>query len=64
MMQVKNCKHMAEIIPFPIKKSVDSTELARLKGRLMELYDCREAMQREIRLTKDLIKLLERGESK
>lgn len=55
---------MAEIIPFPYNKRVDSEELARLRAKLLELHDCREAIQREIRLTKDLIKLYESGENK
>jgi hypothetical protein len=55
---------MAEIIPFPGRKQIDSAELARLRAKLLELHDCREAIQREIRITRDLIKLLEQGESK
>ena len=55
---------MAEIIPFPGRKTVDSAELARLRAKLMELHECREAILREIRLTKDLIKMYESGETK
>lgn len=55
---------MAEIIPFPGLKTIDSAELARLRAKLLELHECREAIQREIRLTRDLIKLYENGETK
>jgi hypothetical protein len=53
---------MAEIYQFPTKR--DSSELDRLHCKLIELNEAKEAILREIRLTKDLIKLFESGEPK
>jgi hypothetical protein len=55
---------MADIIPFPLRRQVDSAELARLRAKLIELHECREALMREIRLTRDLIRMMEKGEPK
>ncbi len=53
---------MAEIYHFPIKK--ESDELDRLRSKLLQLHESKEAILREIRITKDLIKLFESGENK
>jgi hypothetical protein len=55
---------MADIIIFPGRKPPDSAELARLRAKLIELHECKEAILREIRLTRDLIKMYESGENK
>jgi hypothetical protein len=39
-----------------------SIEIDRLRGKLMELYEVRDALNKEIRYTKDAINLLEKGE--
>lgn len=51
---------MAEILNFPWKRQ--SQELERLRCKLIELNESREAIIREIRITRDMIKLLEKGE--
>jgi hypothetical protein len=53
---------MADILQFPVKRGPE--ELDRLRAKLIELHEAREAILREIRTTKDLIKLLENGEKK
>ena len=53
---------MADIYQFPVKR--DSEQMDRLRAKLLELHESREAILREIRITKDLIKLLESGEKK
>ena len=53
---------MADIYQFPIKRGPE--ELERLQAKLVELEEARDAILREIRITKDLIKLLENGEKK
>ena len=51
---------MADILHFPVKSQ--SKELERLKCKLLELHEAKEAILREIRITRDIIKLLEKGE--
>lgn len=55
---------MAEIYTFVPKQkpSVNSTELEKLRVKLLELHECRDAINREIRYIKDAINLLEKGE--
>ena len=53
---------MAEIYNFPIKTS--SQELDRLRSKLIELNEVKTTILKEIRITEDLIKLLESGEVK
>jgi len=55
---------MAEIYTFtPKQKSTqDNVELNRLRAKLLELHEVRDALNKEIRYTKDAIKLLEKGE--
>jgi hypothetical protein len=53
---------MADIYQFPIKRGPE--ELDRLRAKLVELEEARDAVLREMRITKDLIKLLENGEKK
>ena len=55
---------MAEIYTFtPKKKSTDENEeLNRLRAKLLELHEIRDALNKEIRYTKDAINLLEKGE--
>ena len=56
---------MAEIYTFTPKqkpKSENSIELDRLKAKLLELYEVRDTLNKEIRYTKDAITLLEKGE--
>jgi len=63
---------MADILHFPVKgqskehATVVSKEelllLDRLKCKLIELQEAKEAILREIRITRDMIKLLEKGE--
>lgn len=55
---------MAEIYTFtPKQKSTEeNVEINRLRAKLLELYEIRDTLNREIRYTKDAIKLLEKGE--
>lgn len=53
---------MAEIYQFPVKQG--SEELDRLRSKLIELHEAKEAIMREIRITKDIIKLLEGSKNK
>ena len=55
---------MAEIYTFiPKQKSqVDNTELDRLRAKLLEMHEARDAINKEIRFIKDAIILLEKGE--
>ena len=56
---------MAEIYTFTPKqnpKIENSIELDRLKAKLLELYEVRDTLNKEIRYTKDAITLLEKGE--
>ena len=47
----------------PKKKSTDENEeLNRLRAKLLELHEIRDALNKEIRYTKDAINLLEKGE--
>ena len=40
----------------------NDTELEKLRAKLLELHEVRDALNKEIRYTKDAIKLLEKGE--
>jgi hypothetical protein len=55
---------MAEIYTFtPKQKTTDeNVELNRLRARLLDLYEIRDTLNKEIRFTKDAINLLEKGE--
>lgn len=55
---------MAEIYTFVPKQKppVDNTELDRLRAKLLEIHEARDALNREIRFIKDAINLLEKGE--
>lgn len=54
---------MAEIYTFtPKSKPEYFVELDRLRAKLMELYEVRDTLNKEIRYTKDAINLLEKGE--
>ena len=55
---------MAEIYTFtPKQKSTnENEEINRLRAKLLELHEIRDALNKEIRYTKDAIKLLEKGE--
>jgi hypothetical protein len=55
---------MAEIYTFIPKQKpqVDNTELDRLRAKLLEIHEARDALNREIRYIKDAINLLEKGE--
>jgi hypothetical protein len=56
---------MADIYTFtprPKREQNDNTELDRLRAKLLELHDARETIIKEIRYTRDAIKLLEKGE--
>jgi hypothetical protein len=55
---------MAEIYTFtPKQKSTEeNAELNRLRAKLLELHEIRDALNKEIRFTKDAINLLEKGE--
>jgi hypothetical protein len=56
---------MADIYTFtprPKREQKDNTELDRLRAKLLELHDARETIVKEIRYTRDAIKLLEKGE--
>lgn len=55
---------MAEIYTFIPKQkpSIDSKELEKLRVKLLELHECRDAINKEIRFIKDAINLLEKGE--
>lgn len=56
---------MAEIFTFTPKKKTspeDNIELNRLRAKLLELYEIRDSLNKEIRYTKDAINLLEKGE--
>ena len=54
---------MATIYTFTPKSIVkDTTELDKLRAKLLELHEVRDALNKEIRYTKDAINLLEKGE--
>ena len=55
---------MAEIYTFTPKQKPtnDNVELNRLRARLLDLYEIRDTLNKEIRYTKDATKLLEKGE--
>jgi hypothetical protein len=56
---------MAEIYTFtPKQKSneKDDAELNRLRMKLLDLFEVRDSLNKEIRFTKDAINLLEKGE--
>jgi len=56
---------MAEIYTFTPKqksKKEDNTELNRLRVKLLELFEVRDSLNKEIRFVKDAINLLEKGE--
>ena len=54
---------MATIYTFTPKTVVkNDTELEKLRAKLLELHEVRDALNKEIRYTKDAIKLLEKGE--
>jgi hypothetical protein len=55
---------MAEIYTFVPKQKpqVNNTELDRLRAKLLEIHEARDALNREIRYIKDAINLLEKGE--
>ena len=55
---------MAEIYTFTPKQKFtqDNVELNRLRAKLLELHEVRDTLNKEIRYTKDAIKLLEKGE--
>ena len=56
---------MAEIYTFTPKQNPqerNTVELNRLRGKLLELYEVRDTLNKEIRYTKDAITLLEKGE--
>ena len=55
---------MAEIYTFIPKQKpqVDNTELDRLRAKLLEMHEARDAINKEIRFIKDAIILLEKGE--
>lgn len=48
--------------PKPKPVSKEETELNRLRVKLLELHDAKETILKEIRYTRDAIKLLEKGE--
>jgi hypothetical protein len=55
---------MAEIYTFTPKQNPqerDTVELNRLRAKLLELYEVRDTLNKEIRYTKDAITLLEKG---
>jgi hypothetical protein len=54
---------MADIYTF-VPKSIpkQTIELERLRAKLMDLHEARDALNKEIRYTKDAITLLEKGE--
>lgn len=55
---------MAEIYTFIPKQKPqpDTAELDRLRVKLLELHESRDAINKEIRYIKDAINLLEKGE--
>ncbi len=54
---------MADIYTFtPKSKPERFVELDRLRAKLLELHEARDALNKEIRYTKDAINLLEKGE--
>lgn len=55
---------MADIYNFPTPKPVvkDNSELEELRVKLLFLHETRDAINKEIRYTKDAIILLEKGE--
>ena len=54
---------MDDIYTFTPKTILNqSVEIDRLKAKLMELYETRDAINKEIRYTKDAINLLDKGE--
>jgi hypothetical protein len=61
--QITQNRIMADIYKFTPKTiSNQSVEIDRLRAKLMELYETRDAIVKEIRYTKDAINLLEKGE--
>ena len=48
--------------PKPKPVSEKETELNKLRAKLLELHDAKETIIKEIRYTRDAIKLLEKGE--
>ncbi len=44
------------------KSTEENAELNRLRAKLLELHEVRDALNKEIRFTKDAINLLEKGE--
>ena len=53
---------MATIYTFTPKSVVkDETEMDRLRVKLLELYEVRDAINKEIRYTKDAINSIEKG---
>ncbi len=56
---------MAEIYTFIPKQKpqVDNTELDRLRAKLLEIHEARDALNREIRFIKDAINLLEKAKN-
>jgi hypothetical protein len=54
---------MADIYTFtPKTKPARFAELDRLRAKLLELHEARDALNKEIRYTKDAINLLQKGE--
>lgn len=56
---------MAEIYTFTPKqkpKDEETDELNRLRVKLLDLFEARDALNKEIRFIKDAITLLEKGE--
>lgn len=55
---------MAEIYTFVPKQKpqTDSSELEKLRVKLLEMHEARDAINKEIRYIKDAINLLEKGE--
>ena len=56
---------MAEIYTFTPKQKTteENVELNRLRARLLDLYEIRDTLNKEIRFTKDAIKLLEKAKN-
>jgi hypothetical protein len=54
---------MADIFEFkPKVKQPENESLNRARAKLIELLEVREAINREIRYNRDVIKLLDKGE--
>ena len=56
---------MAEIYTFTPKQKTteENVELNRLRARLLDLYEIRDTLNKEIRFTEDAIKLLEKAKN-